>query len=252
MSTLSPSSAARHPPPSLFLGPPSRNSSQISLPQLPAPGTSSLSHPQRPALLRPRSSLAPIGRTVDGAADGPSPLSRVRSSHSQNDVQKQRERTDMLWADMQTTLEEVELSASGGTHVFGAEHAAALENLRTSQIALAHAWARSEADEVVLPDQADGGAVKGAGLLGDDEGPAIKPVGEEKSQSRRGSQLEDETESDILLARKRREANDRYFQRVNAGVLDVVAKLEDVAVAVRAVEQESRDIWGETGESSSA
>jgi hypothetical protein len=54
-----------------------------------------------------------------------------------------------------------------------------------------------------------------------------------------------ETESDILLARKRREANDRYFQRVNDGVLNVVAKLEDVAGAMQLVERESRDIWGE-------
>ena len=43
-----------------------------------------------------------------------------------------------------------------------------------------------------------------------------------------------------------REANDKYFQRVNEGVLDVVAKLEEVASAMKAVEQESRDIWGET------
>jgi hypothetical protein len=49
---------------------------------------------------------------------------------------------------------------------------------------------------------------------------------------------------DILLARKRREANDRYFERVSRGVLDVVAKLEDVAGAMRAVEQESMDLWG--------
>jgi septum formation topological specificity factor MinE len=58
--------------------------------------------------------------------------------------------------------------------------------------------------------------------------------------------LEEETEQDILLARNRREANDKYFQRVNEGVLDVVAKLEEVANAMKAVEQESRDIWGET------
>jgi len=62
-------------------------------------------------------------------------------------------------------------------------------------------------------------------------------------QEKLGQKLEEETEVDILLARKRREANDRYFQRVNQGVLDVVAKLEDVAVAMRAVEQESKDIW---------
>lgn len=50
---------------------------------------------------------------------------------------------------------------------------------------------------------------------------------------------------DILLARKRREANDRYFQRVNEGLLDVVEKLELVAVSMRAVEQESKDMWFE-------
>jgi len=59
------------------------------------------------------------------------------------------------------------------------------------------------------------------------------------------NEMEKETEADILLARKRRETNDRYFQRVNEGVLDVVAKLEEVANAMKAVEQESRDIWGE-------
>jgi translation initiation factor RLI1 len=64
-----------------------------------------------------------------------------------------------------------------------------------------------------------------------------------------GGKMEEETEVDILLARKRREANDRYFQRVNQGVLDVVAKLEDVAIAMRAVEQESKELWGEENES---
>jgi hypothetical protein len=64
-----------------------------------------------------------------------------------------------------------------------------------------------------------------------------------------GKKMEEETEVDILLARKRREANDRYFQRVNQGVLDVVAKLEDVAIAMRAVEQESKELWGDDNES---
>lgn len=68
-------------------------------------------------------------------------------------------------------------------------------------------------------------------------------------QERMGAKTEEETEVDILLARKRREANDRYFQRVNQGVLDVVAKLEDVAVAMRAVEQESKELWGDQNES---
>jgi septum formation topological specificity factor MinE len=64
-----------------------------------------------------------------------------------------------------------------------------------------------------------------------------------------GKKMEEETEVDILLARKRREANDRYFQRVNQGVLDVVSKLEEVAIAMRAVEQESKELWGDDNES---
>ncbi|WP_248790891.1 hypothetical protein, partial [Escherichia coli] len=44
--------------------------------------------------------------------------------------------------------------------------------------------------------------------------------------------LEEETERDIQLARKRREANDRYFEQVNRGVLDVVSKLDEVAGAM--------------------
>jgi hypothetical protein len=161
---------------------------------------------------------------------------------------------------MQSTLEEVELSAVNGTHVFGPNHSKALEGLRAAQIELAQAWARSEADDVVegtdkeskglgkgltmsegrsALDTLGGSTVPSTGRPGSSTGPG-GPAGE-----RIGSQLEEETEADVLLARKRREANDRYFQRVNEGVLDVVAKLEEVANAMKQVEKESRDIWGE-------
>lgn len=169
---------------------------------------------------------------------------------------------------MQATLEEVELSASGGTRVFGPDHDRKLRDLRISQIALAQAWARSEADEAI---ETRGGGVgdlrnlkvstateSGAegGVAGGTDGAARSTAGTGSArpassgtgaggQERLGAKLEEETEADILLARKRREANDRYFQRVNEGVLDVVAKLEEVAVAMRAVEQESKDIWAD-------
>ncbi|EHK96351.1 hypothetical protein M7I_7939 [Glarea lozoyensis 74030] len=160
---------------------------------------------------------------------------------------------------MQGTLEEVELSAVNGTHVFGPEHGKALDELRSAQIGLAQAWARSEADEAVEGTDKES-KVKGGLTLGSEGRSALEAVGSTVTGSirpgsssggiaaaeRRGSKLEEETEADVLLARKRREANDRYFQRVNAGVLDVVAKLEEVAAAMRAVEQESRDIWGES------
>lgn len=188
------------------------------------------------------------------------------------------DRTDALWAEMQATLEEVELSASEGTRVFGPDHDQKLAALRQAQIALAQAWAHSEAD--------DAGHISGEGMLGEGElsannllkaatntatsmsGGGAGGKDDEASASgglkgggggmdgsaathsrdnvdRFGNRpMEEETQVDILLARKRREANDRYFQRVNRGVLDVVAKLEDVADAMRAVEQESMDIWG--------
>jgi len=136
---------------------------------------------------------------------------------------------------MQATLAEVELSAARGTQFFGPEHSAALEELRGSQIALAQAWARSEADEIVdhPPENEDEGA-KGGKLSGEDK------------RDGKGPGREEETEGDILLARKRREANDKYFWRVHQGVLDVVGKLEEVATAMGKVEKESREIWSES------
>jgi hypothetical protein len=197
-------------------------------------------------------------------AAGPS-LQRTVAREKQDSDKKQADRTDALWAEMQSTLEEVELSATYGTHVFGPEHSKALEELRAAQIALAQAWARSEADDVMesADKESKGMGNKATGLLGSEGRSPLDALGTDPARSTAasvsgrpgssgaavpevsGSQLEEETEADILLARRRREANDKYFQRVNGGVLGVVAKLEEVALAMKAVEQESRDIWGE-------
>lgn len=136
---------------------------------------------------------------------------------------------------MQATLAEVELSAASGTHFFGPEHSAALEELRLAQLSLAQAWARSETEEVV--DHPDENEDK----IG--EGKVIP--GESNAESKR-AEFDEETERDILIARKRRAANDKYFKRVNLGVLDVVGKLEEVAIAMGKVERESREIWNES------
>jgi hypothetical protein len=221
------------------------------------------------------------------------------------------DRTDALWAEMQATLEAVELSAGGdnssnatangggGGHnprIFSPEHERKLDELRAAQIALAQAWARSEADEAIETvggggageaagggaggavsvgtgvGKSDGGAgVTGGGGVGTEAGTrsakattvgtgsaaaAATAAGNARpgsssgaGQENLGARLEEETEVDILLARKRREANDRYFQRVSQGVLDVVAKLEEVATAMRAVEQESKELWADENES---
>lgn len=262
-------------PPRLFLGPPSQNASHISLPEILVPGNNLVPSPdnlmssltttaQRALPLRQRSQRLPPRPNLDGPSDAVpgSVLPRTSLPRQQQayEGQKQADRTDALWAEMQYTLEEVELSAVNGTHVFGPEHNKALEDLRVAQIALAQAWARSEADTAVGVGDKESKAVRSNNILGSDgksaaldgtdgakstvnsgSGRPVSSSGGEKT----GSKLEEETEADILLARKRREANDRYFQWVNSGVLDVVSKLEEVAVAMKAVEQESRDIWGE-------
>ncbi|KAF4464811.1 hypothetical protein FALBO_8356 [Fusarium albosuccineum] len=258
--TPRPQSRQRDPPPALFLHP-SPSASNVSLPNAPAPSVPFLG----------QSTLAPGGRSNadrapsvrSGTVVTPSPqrpgLFPAESTRATGD------RTDLLWSEMQATLEEVELSASGGTHVFGPDHDRKLADLRAAQIALAQAWARSEADDVIETAQHDhAGSVAGEevrnlkGTLGDTSrtGPdgtdgAKSTVGSSSiprpnssgtGVERLGAKLEEETEVDILLARKRREANDRYFQRVNQGVIDVVTRLEDVALAMRAVEQESKEL----------
>jgi hypothetical protein len=257
----------REPPPSLFLGPPSQNASHTSLvlpviSSAPLQPPASLNPSPRAPLIRQRSQRMPAQDVVDAALARPVP----RPAREDSEVKKQADRTDALWAEMQSTLEEVELSAVNGTHVFGPEHTKALEELRAAQIGLAQAWARSEADDAVetADKEVKGLGSKIGGLLGSEGKSAFDTAGTDGKGStaasgsqrpgssgmiaaeRMGSKLEEETEADILLARRRREANDKYFHRVNEGVLEVVAKLEEVASAMRAVEQESRDIWGES------
>lgn len=282
------SAKARDPPPSLFLHP-SPAASHVSLPGLnavPSVSTGPVSTGQHlsksnanqstgaPTLVRQGSLLHPRGRNAAA-----SPIPRLHTGDSARTV----DRTDALWAEMQATLEEVELSASGGTHVFGPEHDRKLSDLRAAQIALAQAWARNEADDAIETTAGVGseevrdlkgalgavslaaasGAAPGlAGKIGADgtdpgrstvgTGSARPPSSGRGGGERLGAMLEQETESDILLARKRREANDQYFSRVEQGVRDVVEKLEEVAIAMRAVEQESRDVWGDESVPASA
>lgn len=116
---------------------------------------------------------------------------------------------------MQATLADVEVSAFNSTHVFGPAHSAALEELRAAQIELAKAWGRG---------------------VGDDDGDDMEDLNEEKPEGEDG-------EEDLVVARRRREANEKYFDRVREGVRDVVSRLEGVAGAMGNVERESRDIW---------
>ena len=145
---------------------------------------------------------------------------------------------------MQNTLEEVELNAASSGNAFSADHAHALEDLRKAQIELAKAWARSDADDEALQrDEGESGDKRDVGGMSPTDRAIAGSSGMNFGTGR--SQLEEETDNDILLARKRRQANDRYFEKVNKGVVDVVGKLEEVAKKMRAVEVEAQDIWND-------
>ncbi|KAJ5689661.1 hypothetical protein N7462_004053 [Penicillium macrosclerotiorum] len=245
----------RLPPPALFQGPPSHNASNISL-SVPSPAAGpTLSAPtsgQLPPFHRKRSDRSNDGDSVENR----SLLSPFISRRpSKNDV----DGSDAIWQEMQSALSEVELSAVTNEHVFGEKHAEALEDLRMKQLKLAQAWARSEADDEVVDSSrntADGQSLAAsAQRQGSLDGSATETVHNEQATARERVSyrtLDEETEKDIVLARKRREANDRYFDRVNQGVLDVVAKLEEVSQAMRTVERESKDIWSDSESTTTA
>lgn len=235
----------RLPPPALFQGPPSHNASNISLSVPPA--SSALATPsgnQPPPLHRNRS---PHGAESDNAEKSSLLSPFVSRRQSKNDP----DGSDAIWQEMQSALSEVELSAVTSENVFGEKHSEALEDLRLKQLKLAQAWARSEADdEVVDPSHGADAASTKANSTRQRGETNVKDDAATEHSAGRGSvshhMLDEETEKDIRLARKRREANDRYFDRVNQGVLDVVAKLEEVAQAMRTVERESKDIWSDS------
>lgn len=236
-----PTNSQRLPPPALFQGPPSHNASNVSLAVPPT---------NQPLTTPPGSQPPPLNRarSPGDKGDNRSLLSPFISRRpSQNDV----DGSDAIWQEMQSALSEVELSAVTSEHVFGEKHASALEDLRMKQLNLAQAWARSEADDEVVDSSrntADGESQRAAAEATTTTTSNNTATGEYTSARDRVSHrtLDDETEKDIILARKRRDANDRYFDRVNQGVLDVVAKLEEVSQAMRAVELESKDIWSDS------
>ena len=247
------------PPPFLFQAPPSRNTSSLSLPTGAAPGKGSTgSQTPSQATVSRHASLSK-GRPNDSPRLG-SPFAGQSHGRRQNET----EGADAIWEEMQNTLAEVELSASNGAHVFGTNHSKALEELRAKQLALAQAWARSEMEEESEPATAEGGrgeeeeggggtttpTAAGKGAAGSDAARAGSTAAGVEDGAHKF--MEEQMEQDLLQAKKRREANDRYFDRVNSSVMDVVAKLEEVADAMRQVERESTEIWSESGSMTSS
>lgn len=158
---------------------------------------------------------------------------------------------------MKNSLDEVDISG-GVKRPGGVGHEKALEELRKAQIELAKAWARSEGDDeadgqgddsFVVHDDAHADSLKNKGSVDGEGGSADEKESVSGStMGLEGSRLEEETDKDIELSRKRREANDRYFKKVNDGVLAVVNKLEEVAAAMKGVELESKEIWGNSSD----
>lgn len=217
------------PAPSLFVGPPSQNASTASIPRI---KTDSSDSPKSTSKTQPLNTLY---------------RERPQSNRSSMDDK----RTEAVWAEMQNTLDEVELSTTGGGNVFSADHARALEDLRNAQIGLAQAWARSEAEDEAERNEGEKGngptveneELGGMGAVGGGSISGRRRAGSKGTSADAKTQLEEETENDILLARQRRQANDRYFERVNKSVVDVVARLEEVSKKMRSVEMEAQDIW---------
>ncbi|KAK4555105.1 hypothetical protein LTR86_007871 [Recurvomyces mirabilis] len=248
---------SRLPAPSLFVGPPSRNASQLSVSRQGLDPTK-----PRDPLNRQRSALVRSGNTKDGT-------DAKDKDHAMPTLKKASEReADAKWREMQSTLNEVELTAQSSTHVFGESHAAALEELRRAQIELARAWGRGneekgsptnpQADrfseaESIARDRQTGVGGGGGRNRGNTDASASTVLSDESvlSNSTARSQLEDETAQDIKLASERRAANEAYFKKVESGVKEVVKKLEVVAEAMRGVEGESRSLWSQSSGSRS-
>ncbi|KAJ9603460.1 hypothetical protein H2200_012238 [Cladophialophora chaetospira] len=266
--------AHRLPPPALFQGPPSKNASHISLvlPTDRVPGAPPSAEADSGGQLRiPRPSRVPPASSFSGPSSGHNRSTPATAAALTADDH----RAEQLWAEMQKTLADVELSAMNTSHVFGSSHLRALEDLRTAQLSLAQTWAKTEADETLEHDldtigrnevnvgaalENNTSAVTGTPSTGRPGKSATPQTGssptpaKDSGKDRKPSaftnnkDLEEETERDIQLARKRREANDRYFSQVNHGVLEVVSKLDEVAGAMRRVEREAREIWDESSD----
>lgn len=221
----------RLPAPSLFVGPPSQNASNLSIARPVPTNQSDASPPTTPPRTRDR--RATISSTASSQPQTtPQRLARPRPSKAKLDAQ---------WIDLQNTLADVELGAR--TRVFGPGHADALKELRDAQIQLARAWGPSGGSEEEKDRDGSKEDNKGRDEKGTERGDKKErdKVARDDEERRRG-------ERDLSDAAARREANEIYFRQVKSGVQDVVGRLDAVAAAMKKVEMESREIWGE-GES---
>ncbi|EME89678.1 uncharacterized protein MYCFIDRAFT_160856, partial [Pseudocercospora fijiensis CIRAD86] len=243
---------SRLPAPTLFVGPPSRNASHLSI---------SRQQTQEPR--EPRKST--LGKNVEPASstinDDTRSTNTRRFPPPAPEVKKTSEKNiEAKWKEIQRMLNEVESTTAAQQNVFGERHSAALDALKKAQVELARAWGRGnhqDQEQEQEQEHRDGlggveerrevGGVRKRASTGAESGSTA--LSDESREEGKGSgSLEDETAMDIRLARERRAANEGYFMKVEDGVRDVVKKLEVVAEAMRGVEGESRSLWS-SGES---
>jgi hypothetical protein len=257
---------SRLPAPSLFVGPPSRNTSQLSVSRQ-LPNDTTHGKPSREPITRQRSALS---RPFESADNPSEETDKKQESDSRLRKDSEKE-TEARWREMQSTLNEVELTAQSSTHVFGESHAKALDALRDAQIALAYAWGRGNEDSGMLNSVSLDNTISQFSMDGERRQSATDSIGghgetrrtrpradtqasmstilsdesvrSEDTARESRAQMEDETAEDIRRASERRGKNEEYFRMVEKSVGDVVGKLDIVAEAMRGVEAESRSLW---------
>ncbi|PSK34475.1 1-phosphatidylinositol 4,5-bisphosphate phosphodiesterase 1 [Elsinoe australis] len=252
----------RLPAPALFVGPPSRNASNLSLARGAPGGRPVTSHaPESPHVRPTRPSASPPSSPTHNTA---SILELTRTTSSQVPLRPRPSKSSIeaQWSDLQRTLNEVETAApgigpgvwGGNATVFGAGHGKALEELRGAQIRLAEAWGPRGGEgegQGHARKESKGKEAKGERKVSGKSGKSGRTEETEvwedaESEAMGKGRRHRDGEQDLRTAAERREKNEEYFMKVKAGVQDVVGKLDEVSKAMRRVEGEGREIWEES------
>ncbi|CAD0099957.1 unnamed protein product, partial [Aureobasidium mustum] len=254
---MSKQSSQRLPAPSLFVGPPSHNASNASLTR--ANTDTSQNSRSVPSSAIPGPSSPSLNHNTSLSRSNTATSRQNNASLSRQNTNLSRQNTrDALT--LQSTLSDIELSAGSSAHVFGTGHAKALEELRAAQVELARAWGQTDSEDVSTlptkearsPDAAQQRNSKDASKEAtQDKHQSNNHKEQEKQAEQNERKLSTATTLDLTSAARRREASDKYFAAVKEGVAEVVRKLDGVADAMREVEMQSRDIWGDDGKESS-
>ncbi|THW90277.1 hypothetical protein D6D15_04640 [Aureobasidium pullulans] len=117
-------------------------------------------------------------------------------------------------------------------------------------VELARAWGQTDAADSDITETKDKRNSKESkkekdNTDGKSNPPQNKHDKNEKEMSEQAQRKLSTTTLDLTSAAKRRETSDKYFAAVKSGVAEVVRKLDGVADAMREVEMQSRDIWGD-------